>query len=136
VVIFEIAGKTWPLEDSVAERLAVAFRLSLTNGSNTEHREGCVFLADAIEARLVGTSTEPIRMDEGTALALFQQLNASLRDPDSIDPAYSLYLEVRRYLGRLYSWSTRVLADLGAAIVEPRSHAEDRKRPLLPGSLC
>ncbi len=47
--------------------------------------------------------TEPIRIDEGTALALFQQLNASLRDPDAIDPAYSLYLEVRRYLGRLYS---------------------------------
>jgi hypothetical protein len=103
VVVFEIAGKTWPLEDSVAERLAVAFRLSLTNGSNTEHREGCAFLADAIEATLVGTSTEPIPIDEGTALALFQQLNASLRDPDAIDPAYSLYLEVRRYLGRLYS---------------------------------
>jgi len=103
VVVFEIAGKTWPLEDSVAETLAVAFRLSLADGSESRHREGSAFLARAIEATLVGTSTEPIPVDEGAALALFQQLNASLKDPDAIDPAYSLYLEVRRYLGRLYS---------------------------------
>ena len=103
VVIFEIAGRTWPLEDTVAETLAVAFRLGVANGSDAEHLDGCAFLADAIEASLVDTNAEPIPVDEVAALALFQQLNASLRDPDPIDPAYSLYLEVRRYLGRLYS---------------------------------
>ena len=103
MVVFEIAGKTWPLDDAVGEKLAVAFRLGLADGSEVENRADCAFLADAIEAALVGKTTDPIPVDEGAALALFQQLNASLRDPDTIDPAYSVYLEVRRYLGRLYS---------------------------------
>ena len=75
----------------------------LAGGCDADRKADCAFLADAIEATLVGKSTEPIRVDEGPALALFQQLNASLKDPEAIDPAYSLYRAVRRYLGRLYS---------------------------------
>lgn len=103
VVVFEIAGETWPLDDAVGASLAVSFRLGLAGGCDADRKADCAFLADAIEATLVGKSTEPIRVDEGPALALFQQLNASLKDPEAIDPAYSLYLAVRRYLGRLYS---------------------------------
>ncbi len=103
MVVFEIAGETWPLADSVGESLAVSFRLGLVEGGDAERKTDCAFLADAIEAALVGESSESIRVDEGAALALFLQLNASLKDPETIDPAYSLYLAVRRYLGRLYS---------------------------------
>ena len=60
-------------------------------------------LADAIESALVDAAVEPIPVDEDAAEALLWQLNATLRTPDTVDPAYDLYLEVRRFLGRLYS---------------------------------
>ena len=60
-------------------------------------------LSDAIEAALVGAASGPIHVDEDAAEALFLQLNATISDPEQIDPAYALYIEVRRYLGRLYS---------------------------------
>jgi hypothetical protein len=102
VVVFEIAGGTWPLENHFAETLATALRVSVATDS-TRNIVGCTFLADAIEAALVGATSEPIPIDEDAAEALFYQLNLSLKNPEPIDPAYDLYLEVRRYLGRLYS---------------------------------
>lgn len=103
MVVFKIAGGDWPLDDHFAERLATAFRLSIATGAETRNVAGCAFLADAIESALVGAASEPIPIDEDAAEALFYQLNLMLKNPGSVDPAYDLYLEVRRYLGRLYS---------------------------------
>ena len=103
MVVFTISGGTWPLEDRVAEMLATAFRVSVATGAETRNMAGCAFLADAIESALVGATSTPIPLDEDAAEALFYQLNMSLQNPEPIDPVYGLYLEVRRYLGRLYS---------------------------------
>lgn len=103
VVVFQIAGGTWPLEDHFGELLATAFRVTVATGADAPNMAGCAFLADAIESALVGATSEPIPLNEDAAEALFYQLNVSLKNPEAIDPVYDLYLEVRRYLGRLYS---------------------------------
>jgi hypothetical protein len=103
VVVFQIAGGRWPLENHVAEALATALRVSLASGTDTPNIAGSVFLADAIESALVGASTEPIPLDEDAAESLFYQLNVTLKNPEPVDPVYAFYLEIRRYLGRLYS---------------------------------
>ena len=103
VVVFRIAGGMWPLENHFAETLATALRVSLATGSDTPNIAGSLFLADAIESALVGASSEPIPLDEDAAEALFYQLNLTLKNPEPIDPVYAFYLEIRRYLGRLYS---------------------------------
>ena len=103
VVVFKIAGGEWPLENHFAEGLATAFRLSVATETETQNVAGCAFLAQAIESALVGAASEPIPIDEDAAEALFYQLNLMVKNPGSVDPAYDLYLEVRRYLGRLYS---------------------------------
>ena len=103
VVVFEIAGGEWPLDNHFAEMLATAFRVSVATEAETRNVAGSAFLADAIESALVGATSEPIPIGEDAAEALFYQLNVSLKNPEPIDPAYDLYLEVRRYLGRLYS---------------------------------
>lgn len=61
------------------------------------------FLSDAIESALAGPASGPIHVDAAAAEALFLQLNATIGDPQPIDPVYALYIELRRYLGRLYS---------------------------------
>lgn len=103
MVLFEIAGKPWPLDDSTAELLAAAFRLNAARNNDGESTLGSVELADAIEAILVGATPNPIAVDEFTAEALFRQLNITIKNPDAVEPAYELYLELRRFLGRLYS---------------------------------
>lgn len=103
MVLFDIAGKAWPLDDRTAEMLAAAFRLVVAKGLEGQNTTGCAFLADAIESTLVGATSEPIAVDEDAAEALFRQLNIAIKNPDAIEPAYELYLELRRFLGRLYS---------------------------------
>lgn len=103
MVLFDIAGKAWPLDDRTAEMLAAAFRLVVAKGLEGQNTTGCAFLADAIESTLVGATSEPITVDEDAAEALFRQLNIAIKNPDAIEPAYELYLELRRFLGRLYS---------------------------------
>lgn len=102
MVVFEVAGSTWPLDDRMAETLAVAFRVGAA-GSEDPNPTGSAFLADAIESTLVGELSDPIPVDEDAAEALLWRLNAMLRNPEAVEPAYGLYLEVRRFLGRLYS---------------------------------
>jgi hypothetical protein len=102
MVVFEVAGSTWPLDDRTAETLAVALRVGATAPGDPAG-PACVPLADAIEAALVAAAAQPIAVDEDGAEALFRQLNAMLRNPDAVDPAYGLYLELRRFLGRLYA---------------------------------
>jgi hypothetical protein len=58
-------------------------------------------LADRIELALVGDASGPIDVDEDAAEALFRHPNAIIRNPEAVDPAYGLYLELRRSLGRL-----------------------------------
>jgi len=103
MVVFEIAGETWPIDDRTSEGLAVAFRRDLTVDLETRDRRARSSLSNAIEAALVGATSGPIHVDEDAAEALFLQLNATISDPEPIDPAYALYIGVRRYLGRLYS---------------------------------
>lgn len=103
MVLFDIAGKAWPLDDRTAEMLAAAFRLVVAKGLEGQNTTGCAFLADAIESTLVGATSKPIAVDEDAAEALFRQLNIAIKNPDAIEPAYELYLELRRFLGRLYS---------------------------------
>ena len=74
--------------------------------SDTPNIAGSVFLADAIESALVGASTEPIPLDDDAAESLFYQLNVTLKNPEPVDAVYAFYLEIRRYLGRLYSSSS------------------------------
>ena len=100
MVVFEIAGGTWPVDDRTAEGLAVALRRNVSFHRDRRARD---FLSDAIESALVGAASGPIHVDEDAAEALFLQLNATISDPEPIDPAYALYIELRRYLGRLYS---------------------------------
>ncbi len=45
----------------------------------------------------------PIVIDEEAADAFLRTLNIVIRDPDKAEPSYALYLELRRFLGRLYS---------------------------------
>ena len=87
VVVFQIAGGRWPLENHFAETLATALRVSLATGTATPNIAGSVFLADAIESTLVGASSEPIPLDEDAAEALFYQLNMTLKNPEPIDPS-------------------------------------------------
>jgi len=98
MVVFEIAGTPHPLDDRTAAILAERLRVD-----PAEDLEASILLADAIESVLVGRATHPIAVTEDCAESLFRHLNLIVKDPDEIDPAYSLYLEVRRYLGRLYS---------------------------------
>ena len=101
MVVFELAGALHPLDERTAELLAV--RLRVDAAEHEGDGDGSASLADAIESALVGEATDPIAVDEPVAEPLFRHLNLIVKDPDEIDPAYSLYLEVRRYLGRLYS---------------------------------
>ena len=93
VVVFQIAGERWPLENHFAETLATALRVSLVTGSDTPNIAGSVFLADAIESALVGASTEPIPLDEDAAESLFYQLNVTLKNPEPVDTAYAFTLK-------------------------------------------
>jgi hypothetical protein len=103
MVVFEIAGQTWPVDDRTAEGLAVAFRRNVPIDRDARDRRARGFLSDAIESALVGAASGPIHVNEDAAEALFLQLNATISNPEPIDPSYALYIEVRRYLGRLYS---------------------------------
>ena len=87
VVVFQIAGGRWPLENHFAETLATALRVSLVTGSDTPNIAGSVFLADAIESALVGASTEPIPLDEDAAESLFYQLNVTRKTQSRSTPS-------------------------------------------------
>jgi len=103
MVLFEITGNLWPLDDRTAELVATSARVAAAKGVGTSTDAGYVFLADAIESHLVGASEETIAIDEDAADAFLRTLNIVIRDPAKAEPSYALYLELRRFLGRLYS---------------------------------
>lgn len=103
MVLFAIAGSSWPVDDRTAEALANSLRVSVATTTDTRNSRNCTDLANAIESALVSNSSTPVIVTEDGAEVLFRQLNIMISNPDTIEPAYHLYLEVRRVLGRLYS---------------------------------
>ena len=102
MVVFRVVDSTWPIDDRTAEHVATALRVE-ARGARVSTHDPRVKLADRIESALVGDTPGPIDVDEHAAEALFRHLNAVIRNPDAVDPAYGLYLELRRVLGRLYA---------------------------------
>lgn len=103
MVLFALAGASWPLDDRSAETLANALRTTATRTADAAYARVSTDLADAVEHALVEPSAPPVAIDDVRAEALLRQLNVMISNPDTVEPAYDLYLEVRRVLGRLYS---------------------------------
>lgn len=102
MVVFRVVDSTWPIDDRTAEHVATGLRVEARDAQGSAH-DPRVKLADRIESALVGDTPDPIDVEEDAAEALFRHLNAVIRNPDAVDPAYGLYLELRRVLGRLYA---------------------------------
>src|SRR5881397_3839386 len=92
-VVFEVAGRRYPLEERAATRMAENLRMKAAHQPGAEGAEGARPIADAIELRLIEDTADPITLGGDGAEAVFYVLNAPTGGGDQ---PRALYHAVKR----------------------------------------
>jgi hypothetical protein len=74
-VVFEVAGRPYPLEERGATRMAENLRVKAAHEPGAEGAAGARPIADAIELRLIEDTADPITLGGDGAEAVFYALN-------------------------------------------------------------
>jgi hypothetical protein len=92
-VVFEVAGRRYPLEERAATRMAEILRVKAAHQPGAEGAAGARPIADAIELRLIEDTADPITLGGDGAEAVFYMLSTPTGGGDQ---PRALYHAVKR----------------------------------------
>ena len=92
-VVFEVAGRRYPLDERAATPMAENLRVKAAHEPGAEGAVGARAVADAIELRLIEDTADPITLGGDGADAVFYALNAPTGGGDR---PWALYHAVKR----------------------------------------
>ena len=87
-VVFEVAGRRYPLEERAATRMAENLRVKAAQEPGAEGTVGARAVADAIELRLIEDRDDPISLGGDGAEAVYYALSVPNGDSDQLRALY------------------------------------------------
>ena len=99
-VVFEIAGRRYPLEERAATRMAENLRVKAAHQPGAEGAAGARPIADAIELRLIEDRDDPIALGGDGAEAVYYALSVPNGGSDQLRALYHALKQLHDELGR------------------------------------